>query len=112
MAKFGGGFPGGGNMNNLLKQVQKAQKEMEKKQKELESKTYESSAGGNAVKAVLNGKKELLSVTLDESVVDPEDIEMLEDLIVLAVNGAIKQAEEEAAGLMSEMTGGMNIPGF
>ncbi|KAF5070387.1 Nucleoid-associated protein [anaerobic digester metagenome] len=112
MAKFGGGFPGGGNMNNLLKQVQKAQKQMEEKQKELESKNYEGSAGGNAVKAVVTGKKELVSVTLDQSVVDPDDIEMLQDLIVLAVNGAIKQAEEEAANLMNELTGGMNIPGM
>lgn len=112
MAKFGGGFPGGGNMNSLLKQVQKAQKQMEQKQKELEVKTYENSAGGNAVKVVISGKKEVLSVTLDESVVDPDDIEMLQDLIVLAVNGAIKQAEEDAASLMSEMTGGMNIPGL
>lgn len=114
MAKFGGGggFPGGGNMNNLLKQVQKAQKQMEEKQKELESKQYEGTAGGNAVKAVVTGKKELLAVTLDESVVDPEDIEMLQDLIVLAVNAAIRQADEESAALMSELTGGMNIPGM
>lgn len=112
MAKFGGGFPGGGNMNSLLKQVQKAQKQMEEKQKELEVKTYESTAGGNAVKAVVNGKKELISVTLEESAVDPDDIEMLQDLIVLAVNGAIRQADEDAAKLMNEMTGGMNIPGL
>lgn len=114
MAKFGGGggFPGGGNMNNLLKQVQKAQKEMEQKQKELEIKQYEGTAGGNAVKAVVTGKKELVSVTLDPSVVDPEDVEMLQDLVVLAVNGAIRQAEEEAAKLMGELTGGMNLPGM
>ncbi|MFZ2258098.1 MAG: YbaB/EbfC family nucleoid-associated protein [Clostridiaceae bacterium] len=115
MAKFGGGgFQGGGgnNMNSLLKQVQKAQKQMEEKQKELEVKEYEASAGGNAVKAVVTGKRELISIALDQSVVDPDDIEMLQDLIVLAVNNAIKQADDESAKLMGELTGGMNLPGM
>ncbi len=114
MAKYGGGFPrgGGGNMNNLLKQVQKAQKEMEEKQKELETKEYEASAGGNAVTAVVTGKRELVSVTLEKDIVDPDDIEMLQDLIVVAVNSALKAAEEESARLMSDLTAGMNIPGL
>lgn len=113
MAKgFGGGFPGGGNMNNLLKQVQKAQKQMEEMQQELQKKEYEASAGGSAVKVVVTGKKELKSVTLEESIVDPSDIEMLQDLIVLAVNSALKAAEDEAQQSMSKMTGGMNIPGM
>lgn len=113
MAKgFGGGFPGGGNMNNLLKQVQKAQKQMEEMQQELQNKEYEASAGGLAVKVVVTGKKELKSVTLEESIVDPSDIEMLQDLIVLAVNSALKAAEDEAQESMSKMTGGMNIPGM
>ncbi len=113
MAKgFGGGFPGGGNMNNLLKQVQKAQKQMEEMQKELQNKEYEGSAGGSAVKAVVSGKKEVKSITLDASIVDPDDIEMLQDLIVLAVNAAMKAADDEAQDSMSKMTGGMNIPGM
>lgn len=112
MAKGFGGFPGGGNMNNLLKQVQKAQKQMEEMQKELQNKEYEASAGGSAVKVVVNGKKEIKSITLEESVVDPDDIEMLQDLIVLAVNTALKEAEDDAAASMNKMTGGMNIPGM
>lgn len=115
MAKYGGGgFPrgGGANMNSLLKQVQKAQKEMEEKQKELEKKEYEATAGGNAVKAVVTGKRQLVSVTLEQAIVDPEDVEMLQDLIVLAVNNALKAAEEESAQTMSELTSGMNIPGM
>lgn len=115
MAKYGGGGfqgGGGGNMNNLLKQVQKAQKQMEEKQKELEVKEYEASAGGNAVKAVVTGKKQVTAITLDPSVVDPDDVEMLQDLIILAVNNAMKQADEDSAKLMSELTGGMNIPGM
>ncbi|PKK40012.1 hypothetical protein ABB02_00806 [Clostridiaceae bacterium JG1575] len=113
MAKYGGfRGGGGGNMNNLLKQVQKAQKEMETKQKELEVKEYEATSGGNAVKAVVNGKRQLLSVSLDESVVDPEDIEMLQDLIVVAVNSALNQAEEDSSKLMSDLTGGMDLQGM
>ena len=81
-------------------------------QQELQNKEYEASAGGSAVKVVVTGKKELKSVTLEESIVDPSDIEMLQDLIVLAVNSALKAAEDEAQESMSKMTGGMNIPGM
>ncbi len=111
MAKFGG-FPGGGNMQGLMKQVQKAQKQMEEMQKELDSKEYEGSSGGGAVKAVVKGKEELKSITLDESVVDSDDIEMLQDLIVLAVNSALKEAADDFNNSMGKMTGGMNLPGF
>jgi nucleoid-associated protein EbfC len=107
------GFPGmGGNMNNMMKQMQKMQKKMEEMQEELEGKEVEASAGGGAVTAVVNGKKELLNIKLDESVVDPEDIEMLQDLIVAAVSEAVRKAEEESEAEMKKLTGGMNIPGM
>mgnify|MGYP001194195868 CR=1 FL=1 len=103
------GFPGmgGGNMNNLLKQAQKMQKDMEKNQKELESKVYEASAGGGAVTVKLTGKKRLEAVTIDKDVVDPDDVEMLQDLVLSAVNAAMQMAEEDAEKLMGKLTGGM-----
>lgn len=111
MAK--GGFPGmGGNMNNLLKQAQKFQKQMEDMQKDLETKTFEGTAGGGAVKAVVSGKRELLKVSIKPEVVDPDDVEMLEDLVMLACNEALKTAESETASAMGKLTGGMNMPGL
>ncbi|HBW12959.1 MULTISPECIES: YbaB/EbfC family nucleoid-associated protein [Proteiniclasticum] len=102
------GFPGmGGNMNNLLKQAQKMQKDMEKNQKELESKIYEASAGGGAVSVKLTGKKRLESVTIDKDVVDPDDVEMLQDLVLSAVNAAMQMADEDAEKVMGKLTGGM-----
>lgn len=109
MAKRGG-FPGGampGNMTNLMKQAQRMQRQMEEGQKELETKEFTASAGGGAVEATVSGKKELLKVTLSQEVVDPEDVEMLQDLILAAVNEAIRQAEEASAELMGKMTGGL-----
>lgn len=109
MAKRGG-FPGGampGNMSNLMKQAQRMQRQMEEGQKELETKEFTAAAGGGAVEAVVNGKKEILSVKLSEEVVDPEDIEMLQDLIVAATNEALRKAEEENAAIMNKMTGGL-----
>lgn len=109
MAKRGG-FPGGGmpgNMNNLMKQAQKMQKQMEEKTKELEEKTYEAAAGGGAVKVTVSGKKEVVSVKLAEEVVDPEDIEMLEDLIMAATNEALRQMEEASSEVMNSITGGL-----
>ena len=108
MAKRGG-FPGGmpGNMNNLMKQAQRMQRQMEEKQKELEEKQYSASAGGGAVTVTVSGKKEVLSVKLSEEVVDPDDIEMLEDLIVAAANEAFRQAEEDSSQMMSQLTGGL-----
>ena len=107
------GFPGmGGNMNNMMKQMQKMQKKMEAMQEELEAREVEASAGGGAVTAVVNGKKELLDIKLDESVVDPEDIEMLQDLIIAAVSEAVRKAEAESEMEMKKLTGGMNIPGM
>ena len=102
------GFPGmGGNMNNLLKQAQKMQKDMEKNQTELETKVYEASAGGGAVSVKLTGKKRLESVTIDKDVVDPDDVEMLQDLVLSAVNAAMQMADEDAEKVMGKLTGGM-----
>ena len=111
MAKKGfQGMPG--NMNNILKQAQKMQKEMEKMQKEMEAKEVESSVGGGAVTVRANGKKEILSVSIKPEVVDPDDVEMLEDLVLAAVNEAIRLAEEMVSSKMSKLTGGMNMPGM
>lgn len=109
MAKRGG-FPGGGmpgNMNNLMKQAQRMQRQMEESQKELETKEFSAKAGGGAVTVTVNGKKEVLKVTLDKEVVDPDDVEMLEDLVVAAANEALRMAEEASADAMGKMTGGL-----
>ena len=108
MAKRGG-FPGGmpGNMNNLMKQAQKMQKQMEEKTKELEEKTWEASAGGGAVTVTVSGKKEVTGIKLTPEVVDPDDIEMLEDLIVAATNEAWRKMEEESSEVMNSITGGL-----
>ena len=110
MAK--GGFPGmGGNMNNMMKQVQKMQKEMSKLQEEIEQRTVEASAGGGAVTVVATGKKEIVSIAIKPEVIDPDDVEMLQDLITAAVNEAIRQADEMLSREMGKITGGLNIPG-
>ena len=108
MAKRGG-FPGGmpGNMNNLMKQAQKMQKQMEQAQAELESSEYTATSGGGAVEVTVSGKREITKVKLSEEVVDPDDIEMLEDLIVAATNEAFRQAEEDSSQMMSQLTGGL-----
>lgn len=109
MAKRGG-FPGGGipgNMGNLMKQAQKMQKQMEDKTKELEDKEWEASAGGGAVTVKVSGKKEISSVKLSKEVVDPDDIEMLEDLIVAAANEALRKMEDESSAVMGQITGGL-----
>lgn len=108
MAKRGG-FPGGmpGNMNNLMKQAQKMQKQMEEATKELEEKEITATAGGGAVEVTITGKKEVTRVKLAEEVVDPDDIEMLEDLIMAAANEALRQIEEASQQSMSKITGGL-----
>ena len=109
MAKRGG-FPGGGmpgNMNNLMKQAQKMQRQMEESQKELEEKEFVAKAGGGAVEVTVTGKKEITRVKLAEEVVDPDDIEMLEDLVMAAVNEALRMADEASAAVMNKMTGGL-----
>ena len=108
MAKRGG-FPGGmpGNMNNLMKQAQRMQKQMEEAQKALEEKEITATAGGGAVEVTVSGKREILKVKLSEEVVDPDDIEMLEDLIMAATNEALRKLEEESSESMSKITGGL-----
>lgn len=110
MAKRGG-FPGGGampgNMSNLMKQAQKMQKQMEEKTKEMEEKEFEASVGGGAVTVKVSGKKEVTSITLSPEVVDPDDIEMLQDLVMAAVNEAYRKMEEESQFMMSNITGGL-----
>lgn len=105
-----GGFQGGmpGNMGNLMRQAQKMQRQMEEASKALEEKTYTAAAGGGAVEVTVSGKKEILSIKLAEEVVDPEDIEMLQDLIVAAVNEGLREAAKESEEAMSRITGGMN----
>ena len=112
MAKRGG-FPGGmpGNMNNLMKQAQKMQRQMEENQKALEEKEFKASAGGGAVEVTISGKREVTKVTLAEEVVDPDDIEMLEDLIVAATNEALRKMDEISQQSMSKITGGMGMGG-
>ncbi len=114
MAKRGG-FPGGmpGNMNNLMKQAQKMQKQMEENQKALEEKEFTATAGGGAVEVTISGKREVTKVKLSEEAVDPDDIEMLEDLIMAAANEALRQVDEASASSMSKLTGGMGgLGGF
>jgi len=105
-----GGFPGGampGNMNNIMKQAQRMQKQMEEKTKELEEKVWEATAGGGAVTVKVSGKRELISVKLSPEVVDPDDIEMLEDLVVAAANEALRKMDEENTAVMQQLTGGL-----
>ena len=117
MAKRGG-FPGGmgmpGNMNNLMKQAQKMQKQMEENQTALEEKEFTAAAGGGAVEVTVSGKKEVQKVKLQEEVVDPDDVEMLEDLLVAAVNEALEKVDAETTSAMSKFTGGMGggMPGL
>jgi len=108
MAKRGG-FPGGmpGNMNNLMKQAQKMQKQMQEQQAALEEKEYSAKAGGGAVEVTVSGKRELTKVTIDPEAVDPDDVEMLEDLIVAATNEALRAAEDDAAKTMGSITGAL-----
>ncbi|MFA5523374.1 MAG: YbaB/EbfC family nucleoid-associated protein [Tissierellales bacterium] len=110
MAK--GGFPGMGNMGNMMKQVQKMQKQMADLQNELNEREVEASAGGGAITVKVNGKKEILAVTIDKDVVDPDDVEMLQDLILAATNEALRTADDMVSREMQKITGGMNIPGM
>lgn len=105
----GMGMGGGMNMN-MIKQAQKMQQDMMRMQQELEEKTYEASAGGGVVTAVVTGKRELKSLEIDPDAVDPEDVEMLQDLIVAAVNEAMRAAESDAANTMQKLTGGLGLP--
>jgi nucleoid-associated protein EbfC len=113
MAKRGG-FPGGGmpgNMANLMKQAQRMQRQMEENQKEMETKEFTAKAGGGAVEVTVTGKKEITKVKLSQEVVDPDDVEMLEDLVMAAANEALRMADEANAELMGKMTGGLGMGG-
>ena len=106
MAKYGGGM-GGMNMNNLMKQAQRMQRQMQEQQEALEASEFTGTSGGGAVTAVVSGKKELKSLKLSPEVVDPEDVEMLEDLITAALNEAFRQVDEKSEASMAKFTGGM-----
>ncbi len=96
-----------GNMNNLMKQAQRMQRQMEESQKELETKEFTAKAGGGAVEVTVTGKKEVAKVKLSQEVVDPDDVEMLEDLVMAATNEALRMAEDANAEVMNKMTGGL-----
>ncbi|MCF3944061.1 YbaB/EbfC family nucleoid-associated protein [Oceanobacillus alkalisoli] len=101
-----------GNMNNMMKQMQKMQKKMMKAQEELHEMTFEASAGGGMVTVTANGKKEVADVEIKEEVVDPDDIEMLQDLIIAATNDVLKQIDEKTEATMGQFTKGLNMPGM
>ena len=112
MGKGRGGFPGGGmpgNMNNLMKQAQRMQRQMEENKKALEEKEFTATAGGGAVSVTVSGARLVKAVTLSADVVDPEDVEMLQDLIVAATNEALKQIDEAEEQMMGGMTGGFGF---
>jgi DNA-binding YbaB/EbfC family protein len=106
---FGGNM---GNMANMMKKVQKLQADMAKLQEELKTRTLESTAGGGAIKIVVNGEKQIQSIKIDPAAADPQDIEMLEDMIMAAVNEALKKVDDMMAQEMGKLTGGMKIPGM
>ena len=114
MAKGGfRGMPGGGmNQAAMMKQAQKMQQEMLRMQEELETKTYTASAGGGMVKAEVNGKTQVVALTINPEAVDPDDVEMLQDMVIAAVNEALRTAETDKANQMSRMTGGLNLGGL
>lgn len=105
-----GGMGNMGNMAGMMKKVQKMQNEIKKMQEELKRKTVDVSAGGGAVKIVMNGEKQVQSLTIDPAAVDPEDVEMLQDLISAAVNESIKKVDEMMAAEMGKLTGGLGLP--
>ena len=103
---------GRGGVGNIMKQAQMMQKRMAQMQQELEERRIEATSGGGMVKAVVSGKQQLISLTIDPKAVDPEDVEMLQDLVVAAVSEALKQSQKMAEEEMGKITGGLNIPGL
>ena len=103
---------GGGNMQQLARQAQKLQQQMAKKQEEIEAREFEATAGGGMATAKVNGKKELISLTIKPEAVDPDDVEMLQDLVVAAVNEALRAAGDAMEQEMGKMTGGLSMPGL
>ena len=115
MAKGGyrGGMPMGGmNQMQMMKQAQKMQQELLRMQEQMQTKEYEATAGGGMVKAVVNGSHEVLRVEINPEAVDPDDVEMLQDMVVAAVNEAMRMAESDSAASMSKLTGGLNLGGL
>lgn len=114
MAKGGyrGGMPMGGMNMNMVKQAQKMQQQMLQMQQEMETKEYEATAGGGMVTAAVNGKHEVLRLSIDPEAVDPEDVEMLQDMVIAAINEAMRKAEADATANMSKLTGGLNLGGL
>ncbi|TRW26059.1 YbaB/EbfC family nucleoid-associated protein [Criibacterium bergeronii] len=108
------GFPGvmPGNMNNMMKQVQKMQKDMQKMQEEIAQKEVDATVGGGMVKVVANGKKEIVSISINKEAVDPDDVEMLEDMVLTAVNQALEKVDELTNSSLGSITGGLNLPGM
>ena len=110
-----GGFPGmmgGANMQQLARQAQKLQQQMTKMQEELDAREFEATSGGGMVTAKVNGKRELLALTIKPEAVDPDDVEMLEDMVLAAVNEALRTAAETVERDMGKLTGGMGMPGL
>ena len=114
MAKggFRGGMPGGMNQAAMMKQAQKLQQQMLQMQQEQESKTYTAKAGGGMVSATVNGKHEVVGLEINPEAVDPDDVEMLQDMVIAAVNEAMRTADTDAANNMSKLTGGLNLGGM
>lgn len=113
MAKGGfRGMPGGMNQAAMMRQAQKMQQDMLRMQEEMESKTYSATAGGGMVTAVVSGKNEVVSITINPEAVDPDDVEMLQDMVIAAVNEALRAAEADKAANMSRLTGGLNLGGL
>ena len=112
MAKggFRGGYGGGMNQANMIKQAQKMQEELRRMQEEIENSVFEATAGGGVVKAAVNGKHELTALTIDPEAVDPEDVEMLQDLVIAAVNEALRKVDEASSSGMSKLTGMKVLP--
>ena len=113
MAKGGfRGMPGGGNQAAMMRQVQKMQQDMVRMQEELENKTYSATSGGGMVTATVNGKHEVISLEIKPEAVDPDDVEMLQDMVIAAVNEALRAADTDSANNMSRLTGGLNLGGL
>ena len=113
MAKGGfRGMPGGMNQAAMMRQAQKMQQDMLRMQEEMENKTYSAAAGGGMVKAEVNGKHEVVNLEINPEAVDPDDVEMLQDMIIAAVNEAMRTADTDAANNMSRLTGGLNLGGL
>ncbi len=110
MSNFGGG--GGSNMNNLMKQAQKMQQDIQQAQEELETKTFDATVGGGMVSVVANGKREILEVNIKPEAMDPDDVEMLQDMIVAAINEVLRKIDDTTQSIMGKYTGGMGLPGM